>query len=137
MTGLRRFLVGSVSAYVVESEAAPCLVVRSSLPARATACGEGGPAEVAAAAPEHERGRVVGIAVDGTPAGTALAQWCRLFCLRPHDRVTVLHGRPEKPKARPALLLMHCCWHRVLTLHRVSGLAHADGRRAGGGGPRH
>jgi nucleotide-binding universal stress UspA family protein len=110
-TGLRRFLVGSVSSNVVEMELAPCLVVRSSLPrhaacgaeggdiAAATARDEAGPAETPAAA---ARGRVVGIAVDGTPAGAALVQWCRQFLLRPSDSVSVLHGRPEKPKARAA-----------------------------------
>jgi hypothetical protein len=110
-TGLRRFLVGSVSSYVVEMEVAPCLVVRSSLPrhaacgeeggdmAAATARDEAGPAELTAA---PARGRVVGIAVDGTPAGAALVQWCRQYLLRPTDTVSVLHGRPEKPKARAA-----------------------------------
>jgi nucleotide-binding universal stress UspA family protein len=120
-TGLRRFLLGSVSSYIMETEVAPCLVVRSSLPRRAVWGGEGaqeeareegGPSEVpataAAAAPPppppptpSARGRVVGIAVDGTPEGTtALVQWARQFVLRPDDRVTILHGRPDKPKAR-------------------------------------
>jgi nucleotide-binding universal stress UspA family protein len=104
-TGLRRFLIGSVSSYIVESEAAPCLVVRSSLPrlpvcsgeaSAATVRNEGGPSDVAAT--EIERGRVVAIAVDGSPAGTALVQWSRQFALRPRDRVFILHGRPDKPK---------------------------------------
>jgi hypothetical protein len=122
-TGLRRFLLGSVSSYIMEMEAAPCLVVRSSLPRRAM-CGEGaqeplqqreegGPSELPSAAaaalppvPPAERSRAVGIAVDGTPEGTtALVQWARQFVLRPEDRVTILHGRPDKPKARR----MHAC----------------------------
>ena len=111
-TGLRRFLVGSVSTYIVESEVAPCLVVRSSLPRLNTCAGaeaaESGPSEASAAAafdaappPDEERGRVVGIAVDGTTASSALVQWARQVALRPTDKVTIVHGRADKPKARP------------------------------------
>jgi len=109
-TGLRRFLVGSTSACVVESEAArSCLVVRSSLHA---SC-ESQPAGEAAAVSElatdittpapRVHGRVVAIAVDGSSAGMALVQYCRQFLLRATDKVFVVNGRPDNVKARRCL----------------------------------
>jgi nucleotide-binding universal stress UspA family protein len=99
-TGLRRFLVGSTSSCVVESEAArSCLVVRRSL--RHAACGAQQPEEEASAditTPPRDHGRVVAIAVDGSSAGMALVLYCRQFLLRATDKVFVVHGRPDTPK---------------------------------------
>jgi nucleotide-binding universal stress UspA family protein len=117
-TGLRRFLVGSTSSCVVESEAArSCLVVRRSL--RHASCGaqqqpeeasadittparEQQQPEVEASAdittPARDHGRVVAIAVDGSSAGMALVLYCRQYLLRATDKVFVVHGRPDTPK---------------------------------------
>ena len=121
-TGLRRFLVGSTSSCVVESEAArACLGVRRSL--RDASCGTRQPEGAAAAgsdaeaditAPPRDHGRVVAIAVDGTSAGMALVLYCRQFLLRATDKVFVVHGRPDTPKVWPPVRYPHAddvaCW---------------------------
>ena len=96
-TGLRRFLEGSVSGYLVEQSQTPCLIVRSQLQS------EGGQA-----AAEAAEGRTIGIAIDGSSAGRALVEFSRTFLLRPTDRVTVLHSRPAGQKVR-ALPRRVCC----------------------------
>lgn len=89
MTGVRRFLLGSVAGFILEQGSWPCLVVRSSLPK----AGDGATQAQAADRPE---GRSVAVAVDGGEMGLALVSWARSFLLRPSDRVTVLHGRPAR-----------------------------------------
>ena len=99
--------MGSTSSRVVESEAArSCLVVRRSL--RLATCEqqpgqsvEGEATDITA--PPREHGRVMAIAVDGSPAGLALVQYCRQFLLRTTDKVFVVHGRPDVPKVWPTV----------------------------------
>lgn len=99
-TGLRRFLEGSVSGYLVEQSQTPCVVVRSQL------LGDGGESKPAATVAADAR--TIGIAIDGTAAGRALIEFARTYLLRPTDRVTVLHSRPAGQKVRAVTRLCRC-----------------------------
>ncbi len=102
LSGVRRFLVGSISGYVVEQGQFPCLIVRSSLlrakPADEVAATQAQEVQAEAAPREEGDARAVAIAIDDTQEGLALVQFARSFVLRPRDRVTVLHARPDAQK---------------------------------------